>query len=98
MTTRLVRACGGKSHSWLTPTSSRSKPRAKRISVAEGIETGEVGGPVGDDLVGRDAGLELAGGFGVADEEQQLFRVEFVGIQLFEDGRDFESHAHGAHR
>src|SRR5260370_34339978 len=31
-----VRACGGKSHSWLTPTISRSKPRAKRISVADG--------------------------------------------------------------
>src|ERR1700693_4911966 len=36
MTTRLVRAAGGKSHSWLTPTTSRSKPRANRISVAEG--------------------------------------------------------------
>src|SRR5262252_7417613 len=32
----LVRARGGKSHSWLTPTISRSKPRAKRTSVAEG--------------------------------------------------------------
>src|SRR5712664_34661 len=36
MTTGLVFACGGKSHSWLTPTISRSKPRAKRTSVADG--------------------------------------------------------------
>src|SRR5712671_6300722 len=36
MTTRLLRACGGKSHSWLTPTISWSKPSANRISVAEG--------------------------------------------------------------
>src|SRR5438309_1947590 len=36
MTTRLVLADGGKSHSWLTPTTSRSSPSAKRISVADG--------------------------------------------------------------
>src|SRR5437763_1475932 len=36
MTTGLVRACGGKSHSWLTPTMSQSKPSANRISVADG--------------------------------------------------------------
>src|SRR5258708_26618242 len=36
MTTRLLRACSGKSHSWLTPTTSRSKPSANRISVADG--------------------------------------------------------------
>src|SRR5277367_5182554 len=36
MTTRLERAAAGKSHSWLTPTTSRSKPMAKSISVAEG--------------------------------------------------------------
>src|SRR6266404_3132227 len=36
MTTRFVRAGGGKSHSWLTPTTSRSRPSAKRISVADG--------------------------------------------------------------
>src|SRR5215468_888533 len=36
MTTRLVRACAGKSHSCETPTISRSKPSAKRISVADG--------------------------------------------------------------
>src|SRR5882757_11265844 len=31
-----VLARGGKSHSWLTPTISRSNPSAKRISVADG--------------------------------------------------------------
>jgi hypothetical protein len=36
MTTGFVRARGGKSHSWLTPTISGSKPSAKRISVADG--------------------------------------------------------------
>src|SRR6266849_2842559 len=36
MTTGFVRARGGKSHSWLTPTTSRSKPSANRISVADG--------------------------------------------------------------
>src|SRR5260370_17038815 len=36
MTTDLVFACDGKSHSWLTPTISRSNPSAKRISVADG--------------------------------------------------------------
>src|SRR5438445_9376004 len=36
MTTRRFRACSGKSHSWLTPTTSRSKPSANRISVADG--------------------------------------------------------------
>src|SRR5713226_1351177 len=36
MTIFLVRTWAGKSHSWLTPTTSSSRPRAKRISVAEG--------------------------------------------------------------
>src|SRR5260370_31963611 len=36
MTTVFVRARAGKSHSWLTPTISRSSPSANRISVAEG--------------------------------------------------------------
>src|ERR1700722_19517435 len=36
MTTVLERAAGGKSHSWLTPTTCWSRPRAKRISVADG--------------------------------------------------------------
>src|SRR5882724_2606041 len=36
MTTVLVRAFGGKSHSWLTPTISRSNPNANSISVADG--------------------------------------------------------------
>src|SRR5437870_890667 len=36
MTTVFVRACAGKSHSWLTPTTSRSNPSANRISVADG--------------------------------------------------------------
>src|SRR5260370_5188157 len=36
MTTVFVRACAGKSHSWLTPTISRSSPSANRISVADG--------------------------------------------------------------
>src|ERR1700674_1896558 len=36
MTTVFVQAFGGKSHSWLTPRISRSKPSAKRISVADG--------------------------------------------------------------
>src|SRR5713101_4111451 len=36
MTTGFVRAHGGKSHSWLTPTISRSKPSANKISVADG--------------------------------------------------------------
>src|SRR5882762_10301662 len=36
MTTGFVRARGGKSHSWLTPTISRSNPSANSISVADG--------------------------------------------------------------
>src|SRR5712692_5665112 len=36
MTIFLLRTWAGKSHSWLTPTTSCSRPRAKRISVAEG--------------------------------------------------------------
>src|SRR6266436_3369756 len=36
ITTGFVRAFGGKSHSWLTPTISRSSPSANRISVADG--------------------------------------------------------------
>src|SRR5260370_34977216 len=36
MTTHLSRTCAGKSHSWLTPTTSLSRPSAKRISVADG--------------------------------------------------------------
>src|SRR5260370_21693259 len=36
MTTGFVRARGGKSHSWLTPTISRSNPSANKISVADG--------------------------------------------------------------
>ena len=36
MTTRLPRVCAGKSHSWLTPTTSSPRPSANNISVAEG--------------------------------------------------------------
>src|SRR5258708_12604350 len=36
MTTVFVRARGGKSHSWLTPTISGSNPSANKISVADG--------------------------------------------------------------
>ena len=36
ITTVFARARGGKSHSWLTPTISRSNPSANNISVAEG--------------------------------------------------------------
>src|SRR5258705_9817672 len=34
--TGLVRASGGKSHSWLTPATCSPSPSANRISVAEG--------------------------------------------------------------
>jgi hypothetical protein len=36
ITTRLLRACAGKSHSWLTPKISLSRPSANSISVADG--------------------------------------------------------------
>src|SRR6266446_6462901 len=105
MTTRLLRACGGKSHSWLTPTTSRSKPSANRISVAEGsketIRMGEMYHTrtiLGATPRTLRLGVQLTDRVRVAHQHQKLLRIEFLRIQFLEDGRDLDSHAHRAHR
>ena len=59
VSTGFERTDGGKSHSWDTPTSARSKPRAQTISVAAGKRLATRGVP--GSLVVSKAGLPRAG-------------------------------------
>src|ERR1700737_2271717 len=69
----------------------------EKILAMKSVESSEIGGPTGYDLVRRNAGLQLPDGFGVADEKQQLFGIKLVGIQPLQNGRDLQSHPHHAH-
>src|SRR6266481_3673453 len=101
MTTGLVRAGGGKSHSWLTPTISRSNPSAKRISVADGSnDTIRIMGTTLTQLWRRLFVEEIfaADLVGVSDEQQEFLGIELLRIESVQNHGNLQAHAHRAHR
>lgn len=70
----------------------------EEIFAAESVEIGQIGRPARYDLVWRHSCLELTDGFGIAKEQEEFFRIEFIGIEFFEAGRDLKTYTHGAHR
>src|ERR1700682_5129664 len=89
MTMRLVRTCSGKSHSWLTPTISWSKPSANRISVADGSsETMRMRGTLPQESKWRErqrvgANFSKCAIKGEALFVQEVFAAEMIeGIEL----------------
>src|SRR6266700_4588593 len=69
----------------------------KEIFAANLVEGRQGAGPACDDLFRSHARLQLLDGVRVADEREKFRRIELLGIELSQDGGDFEAHAHCAH-
>src|SRR6266705_6490374 len=69
----------------------------KEIFATDLVKGCKSAGPACDDLFRGHARLQLLDGVRVADEREKFRRIELLGIELPQDGGDFEAHAHCAH-